>query len=120
MSRAGIVAVVALTALAGCGGGGGGASSSSAACPLLTELARTGRSVEQADVSDPNTFADTLQAATTRYVETATKLRDAMPKHLQGDVQQMITAVRRERFADAVNARTKIDAYARANCKTTT
>ena len=71
-------------------------------------------------MSDPNTFDTTLHTAVSRYVETATKLRGAVPKHLQADVQRMITAVRRQQFADAVSARSNIDAYARANCKTST
>jgi hypothetical protein len=124
MSRAGIAAVVGIAfALAGCGGGGGGASNpygKAPACPLLAELARTGQTVERADVSDPNTFDATLETAVSRYVETATKLRGAVPKHLQPDVQRMISAVRRKQFADAVSARTDIDDYAHAHCKTTT
>jgi|1185.fasta_scaffold709739_2 hypothetical protein len=120
MSRAAVAAVVGLAAvLAGCGGGSG-AASGPRVCPLLVELARTGQTVARADISDPNTFDATLQSAVTQYVATATKLRVAVPGHLQGDVERMIAAARRQRFADAVRARTNIDRYARAHCKTST
>jgi hypothetical protein len=129
MSRATVTAVVGMLVvgiafvLAGCSGGGGGASSpygKAPACPLLAQLARTGETVARADVSDPTAFNATLEAAVTKYVSTANKLRTAVPEHLRGDVERMISAVQQERFADAVSERAAIDRYARSTCKTTT
>jgi hypothetical protein len=71
-------------------------------------------------VSDPTAFDTTLRAAVTKYVDTATRLRTAVPKHLRGDVDGMIAAVRHQRFADAVSERAAIDSYARSTCKTST
>ena len=121
MSRAVVAAVVGVCVLAGCSFGGGHASNpygDSPACPLLAQLARTGQTVARADVSDPTAFDATFRAAVTKYVDTAHKLRDAVPKHLRGDVERMIAAVREQRFADAVRERAAIDSFARTTCKT--
>ena len=124
MSRAVVASLVGLAfVLAGCSGWGGGASNpygDSPACPLLAQLARAGQTVEHADVSDPTAFDATLRSAVRTYVYTANKLRDAVPKQLQGDVERMIAAVRRRRFADAVTERAAVDTYARSTCKTST
>ena len=123
MSRAVVASVVGLAfVLAGCGGGGRASNpyGDSPACPLLAQLARTGQTVERADVSDPTAFDATLRSAVRKYVRTANRLRDAVPKHLQRDVERMIAAVQQQRFADAVSQRAAIDAYARSTCKTST
>jgi len=109
--------VVLALALAGCAGGSADAVGASKACPLLADLAQTGQTVARADVSDPAAFDHTIRAATTEYVRSARKLRDAVPKGLRGDVERMIAAVQRRRFADADGARARIDAYARGVCK---
>ena len=109
--------VVLALALAGCAGGSADAVGASKACPLLADLARTGQAVARADVSDPAAFDHTIRDATTEYVRTARKLHDAVPPALRPDVERMIAAVERHRFADANGARARIDAYAHAVCK---
>jgi len=89
------------------------------ACPLLADLVKTGQTVARADVSDPAAFDATLRDATKDYVATASKLRDAVPANLKGDVERMITAAEQRRFDDARTARSRIDEYARANCTLT-
>ena len=118
MSRAvvaGIVVVAFALSLVGCGGKGS-AYGSAPACPLIADLARTGQTVAQADVSDPDAFDATMRDATKAYLSTAKKLRGAVPANLEADVDRMITAAERQRFSDATAARARIDAYARANC----
>src|SRR5262245_20681364 len=82
MKRAVVSAVAAAVfVLAGCSGGGSASPYGDApACPLLAQLARTGETVAQADVSDPEAFDSTLRAAVTQYVSTATELRAAVPE----------------------------------------
>jgi hypothetical protein len=111
---------VAGVAAAGCSGSGGGnaSRSSSAPCSILAELAQTGETVASANVSDPAAFDKTLAAAVGRYVQTAQRLREAVPERLRPQVTLMIAAVERRDFTGATAARAKIDAYANANCKT--
>jgi hypothetical protein len=120
MSRA-VVAGVALlsVALAGCSGGGNPIRPFGAApaCPLLAQLARTGESVQHADVADPDAFDATLRSAVVSYVHTAQRLRSAVPARLRVDVDRMISAAQARRFSDADGARSDIDAYARSVCK---
>jgi hypothetical protein len=117
MFRAVGAGVVVLTlVLSGCSGGSATALGASKACPLLAQLARTGETVARADVSDPAVFDHTIRSATTEYVRTARKLRDAVPERLRADVERMIAAVQQRRFADADGARAHIDDYARAVC----
>jgi hypothetical protein len=120
MSRA-VVAGVALiaVALAGCSGSGSAIRPFGAApaCPLLAQLARTGESVQHADVADPDTFEATLRSAVVSYVRTAQRLRTAVPTRLRTDVDRMISAAQARRFSEADSARSDIDAYARSVCK---
>src|SRR5437764_483700 len=105
MFRAVGAGVVVLTlAVGGCAGGSANAFGPSNACPLLADLAQTGQTVARADVSDPAAFDHTIRDATTEYVRTARKLRDAVPPALRPDVERMIAAVQRHRFADANGA----------------
>jgi hypothetical protein len=115
MSRAVVAGIVLAFALAGCGGTGS-PYGSAPACPLLADLARTGQTVARADVSDPDAFAATMRDATKAYLSTAQKLRDAVPENLKVDVDRMITAAEKQHFDDATSARSRVDAYARANC----
>jgi len=108
---------VLVVALSGCSGGSADAFGASKACPLLDQLAETGQTVARADVSDPAAFDHTLRDATTEYVRTARKLRDAVPQGLRADVDRTIAAVERHRFADADAARARIDVYGRTVCK---
>jgi hypothetical protein len=119
MGRAVLAGVVTISiALAGCSGGGGALPFANApACPLLAQLARTGQTVQRANVSDPGAFQQTLQTAVAEYVRTAKRLRAAVPARLGPDVDRMIVAARAHRFADADGARSEIDDYARSACK---
>jgi hypothetical protein len=110
------VVVLAFT-LSGCSGGSADALRGSKACPLLARLADTGQTVARADVSDPAAFDRTVRDATAEYVRTARQLRDAVPSALHADVDRLIAAVERRRYADGNAARARIDAYARAVCK---
>jgi hypothetical protein len=83
---------------------------------LLADLAQIGRTVAQANVSDPDAFAGVMRDATKEYVRTAEQLRDAVPENLRADVDRMIAAAKKQRFGDATAARARVDAYARANC----
>lgn len=110
------VVVIAL-ALCACSGGSAGTLGASKACPLLEQLARTGQTVARTDVSDPAAFDQAMRDATTEYVRTARRLRDAVPGALRADVDRMIAAVEQRRFADANAARARVDNYAAAVCK---
>lgn len=114
---AGVVALAVVPVLVGCSGGTS-ASGPSAACPLLAQLGRTGQTVARADVSDPAAFERTLSDAIAKYVDTARRLRDAVPAARRADVDRMIAAAERRRFSDALGARARIDRYARSVCKT--
>jgi hypothetical protein len=117
MSRAVLAGVLGVAlALTGCGGTSH-PYGAAPACSLLADLAATGQTVARADVADPDAFDAALRDATKQYVQTANKLRAAVPANLKGDVERMITAARERRFADATTARTRIDTYARENCK---
>jgi hypothetical protein len=105
-------------AVVGCSGGGKASSSHSAPCSILTELAQTGQTVASADVSDPAAFDRTLRAAVVRYVNTARRLREAVPEDLRPQVTLIIAAVEQHDFNGASAARAKLDNYASANCKT--
>jgi hypothetical protein len=118
MSRAVVAGIVVVAfALAGCGGTGN-PYGAAPACPLLADLAQTGRTVARADVSDPDAFAATMHNATKVYLRIARQLRDAVPDDLKVDVDRMITAAEHQRFDDAAKARARIDRYAQSVCKT--
>ena len=86
------------------------------ACPLLADMAKTGRTVAAADVGNPVAFNATLHTAVTQYVDIAHRLRSAVPDRLRSDVDQLETAAQQYRFDDAAAARAAIDAYARSTC----
>jgi hypothetical protein len=125
MLRAVVISVAAVVGavgvLAGCAGGGGGAvpGATASACPLLAQLAQTGKTVADADVSDPATFDATLRTAVTEYVRIAHRLRLALPNRLRPDVDRLTAAAQQYRFGDATAARAEIDAYARTTCAST-
>ena len=68
-------------------------------------------------MADPAAFERTLSDAIAKYVDTARKLRDAVPAALRADVDRMIGAAEHHRFSDADAARARIDRYARSVCK---
>jgi len=111
-----VVVVLTIASLAAGCSNDSPVSSASAACPLLAQLGKTGQTVARANVSDPASFDRTLRAATAHYVETARKLRKAVPGGLRADVDRLIAAVEQRRFADATNARAHLDDYARIAC----
>jgi hypothetical protein len=112
------VAVVSI-ALAGCAGHNSAILpfESAPACPLLAQLAHTGQTVAHANVSDPDEFEATLQAAVATYLQTAKRLQAAVPARLQADVKRMIVAVRAHHFSEGERAGSEIDDYARSTCK---
>ena len=89
------------------------------ACPELAQLARTGEAVAHTAVADPAAFDAALNNAVSRYVHVAERLRASVPVRLRPDVDRMIAAARRRRFSDAEAARSQIDDYAQAVCKST-
>ena len=122
MGRVAVAGVVVLAAaLASCSSGTSAAKvfGSAPACPLLAQLALTGRTVENTDVSDPAVFEATLHDAITKYVQTAKQLRGVVPASLRPDVDRMVTAAQQRHFSDGDDARAAIDGYARTACETT-
>jgi hypothetical protein len=112
------VAFAGTAFVSGCSGGGKAAPYGDApACPILAELIQTGQTVANADVSDPTVFDKTLRTALAKYVSTARQLREAVPDNLRPSVTLMIDAAERRDFAAAIVARSKLDKYARSNCK---
>jgi hypothetical protein len=87
------------------------------ACPLLADMAKTGRAVAATDVGDPVAFNATLHTAVTQYVDIAHRLRGAVPVRLRTDVDQLEAAAQQYRFSDATAARAAIDDYARSTCR---
>ena len=85
-------------------------------CSLVDQLDRTGATVEQADVKDPAAFDRALSNAVKGYVRVLDDLRDAVPGDLRDDVEHLRAAVEQYRFADGVEARAAIDAYAHRTC----
>jgi hypothetical protein len=122
MSRPVVAGVAAVSiALAGCAGHRSAIrpSKSPPSCPLLAQLARTGLTVAHANVADPDEFEMTLHAAVTSYLRTARRLQAVVPARLRADVERMIFAVRTDHFSDAERARSDVDDYERATCKST-
>jgi hypothetical protein len=91
----------------------GGAS---VVCSLVDRLDRTGGTVEQADVKNPAAFDRALSNAVKGYVSVLDDLHDAVPADLRDDVEHLRAAVEQYRFADGVEARAAIDAYAHRTC----
>jgi hypothetical protein len=122
MARAAVAGVAAFSmALAGCAGQRNAIRRSELppACPLLTQLARTGSTVAHANVSDPDEFEATLPAAVATYLRTAHRLQAAVPARLHADVERMILAVRSDHFSQAEHAPSDIDEYAHSTCRST-
>ena len=112
---------LALLAPASCSGGGGGGTPSAgekpaSACPLIATLDQTAADVAQADVSDPDAFAQTLENAVARYTSTVTDLKKVVPDSLDPDLDRLLAAVQQQRFEDAVRARASLDAWAATEC----
>jgi hypothetical protein len=85
-------------------------------CSLVDQLDRTGAAVEQADVKDPAAFDRALAHAVKGYVSVLDDLRGTVPDDLRDDVEHLRAAVEQYRFADGVDARAAIDAYAQRTC----
>ena len=102
-------------ALAACGGGGGGGGSSKGdgpeqTCAALDRLAGTAAAVEQANVADPEAFADALSHAVHAYTGELDALRKVAPDELQDPIDEVDHAMSKHHFADAVAARAPLDA----------
>jgi hypothetical protein len=111
-------------ALAACSGGGGDGSSSSsgggdgpaATCAALDDLAGTAQAVEQADVTDPEAFEQTLERSVEQYTDRLDALRDVAPESLQRAIDRVERAVDKHDFPAALTARAPLDAYAAKEC----
>ena len=101
--------------LAGCGGGGAGADAA-AVCPLVTRLAGTAEIVAQADLADPDAFAQALDAAVSEYVAILGELREEAPEELADDLDRLEAAVTQYDFDEAVRARAALDEFAGRSC----
>ena len=102
--------------LSACTSGDPKALAGTSPCPLLAQLAKTGETVAQADVGDPAKFNATLHSAVKEYVQTARRLRGAVPLGLQADVERVLAAAQQYRFTDATTARANIQKYERTKC----
>ena len=127
MSRAALLTLVAvvvgLTLVgASCSTKGGRAEPvvTAPACPLLADMAKTGKTVADADIGDPAKFDTTLHTAVSQYVDIAHQLRNAVPARLRPDVDQLEAAAQQYKFDDADAARAAIDEYARSTCRSGT
>jgi hypothetical protein len=108
-----------LALLAGCGSGGHKSASTphkQPPCPLFAQLDATAASIAHADVSDPDAWARTRDAAVKKYVATLQSLYDSVPDNLHHTIELMEAAVNQLRFDDAVAARPPLDEYAAATC----
>jgi len=115
------VCFLAAAPLASCGGGGGGGASTSGdgpeqTCAALDRLAGTAEVVQQANVADPEAFADTLSDAVHAYTRQLDALRKVAPDQLQDAIDEVDHAMVKHDFADAVAARAPLDHYAAAHC----
>jgi hypothetical protein len=109
---------------AGCSGGGSDnvdpLAGPNGACPLLTRMADTAASVEQADLSDPQAFDEVLEAAVMEYNATLDDLRDSLPDDLDDTLDRLEAAMEQYDFDEALRVRAPLDAYAEAECSIAT
>jgi hypothetical protein len=115
------VCFLAAASLVACGGGGGGGGSTKGdgpeqTCAALDRLAGTAVAVEQANVADPEAFADALSRSVHTYTAELDALRKVAPDELQDAIDDVDHAMSKHDFADAVAARAPLDAYAAAHC----
>ena len=115
------VCFLAAALLGACGGGGGGGGSSKGdgpeqTCAALDRLAGTAAAVEQANVADPEAFADALSHAVHTYTGELDALRKVAPDELQDAIDDVDHAMSKHHFTDAVAARAPLDHYAAAHC----
>ena len=116
-----VTALIVCAVATACSGGGGHGNSPSAgntgtACGLIAKLDTIANGVAHADVSDPDGFQHTLDAAVTEYADTLKQLAPLMPADTRADVAQVEASVKQFRFEDAQAERASIDTYAQANC----
>ena len=114
--RTSLAVALALASVGACSGSKGLPVSATPACPLLAQLAETGKAVAHADVGDPEHFDATLKTAVTDYVRIARRLQAVVPIRLRSDVARLEAAAQQYRFADATKSRAAIDEYARSQC----
>jgi hypothetical protein len=110
---------VAFALLTSCGSGSHKSESTphkQAPCPLIAELDTTAASIAHADVSDPDAWARTRDAAVKKYVATLQSLYASVPDNLRHTIELMEAAVNQLRFDDAIAARPPLDEYAAATC----
>ena len=113
-----VVLVVAFgAACSGRGHSGAGARTSGPGlCPLIAKLDAIAANVARADVSDPDGFKRTLDAAVDEYAATVVSLRTRVPAAIRPDVDRVASDVRQYRFDTARTDRASLDEYARTAC----
>ena len=85
-------------------------------CAALDRLAGTAAAVEQANVADPEAFADALSHAVHAYTGELDALRKVAPDELQDAIDDVDHAMSKHDFADAVAAARRSTRYAAAHC----
>ena len=114
------VCFLAAALLGACGGGGGGGASSKGdgpeqTCAALDRLAGTAAAVEQANVADPEAFADALSDAVHAYTGELDALRKVAPDDLQDAIDDVDHAMI-EAPLHGRGCRAPLDRYAAADC----
>ena len=109
-------------AVVGCSSGSKHAAAPATAktspCGLIATLDDTAAKVAHADVSDPDAFTQTRNAAVNTYVTTVRELKAAMPGTYDDDLDRLEAAVHQYNFQDAVAPRAALDDYVAAHCGT--
>ncbi len=111
---------VAMAAACSDDGGVLGGRDAADPCPRLERLADSAEVVESADLSDPEAFADALDAAVTQYLDRLADVREVVPDDLHADLDRLEAAVTQYDFDEAISARASLDEFARTACTTTT
>lgn len=114
------VCLLAFVAIPACSSGSKATTKGNGACALIAKLDDTAATVARADVSDPNTFKKTLDAAVAQYLSTLRTLRPRVPAAAQRSVDRVIADVQQLRFDDARTDRAELNDYAEQQCGRTT
>ena len=120
--RAVVPFLVGSFALTACGGtsGGTGFDPATRACPVFRELEDLAASVEDADVSDPDAFEQSMSNAVDEFSSLIDELREVLPDELVDDLDAYEAAVIQYDFDEARAARAPLDQYVEVACVTPT
>jgi hypothetical protein len=111
-----VLAAAALTGACGGDDAGDSETTSEAACTLLDRMADHAHAVEEANVADPEAFADVLDQAIEAYTADLERLRDVTPDELDEPIDDLEAAMTDHKFDEAVTARAPIDEFAATEC----